>query len=75
MTVLVLADIAYRWFRHCYTTPALVLILSLVIAVVMFCGSTLGGTLVFDYGFNVENSTDHPVWHVNERDVMPGDPH
>lgn len=75
MTVLVLVDIAVRWFGDRTTTPISVLILSLVIAVVMFCGSTLGGSLVFDYGFNVENSTDHPVWHVNERDVMPGDPH
>jgi uncharacterized membrane protein len=81
MTVLVLVDIAWRWFgahqttAPYQTTPVGVLILSLVIAVVMFLGSTLGGTLVYDYGFNVENSTDHPVWHVNEKDVLPGEQH
>jgi len=72
MTVLVLVDIAVRWFGNYQTTPIAVLVLSLVIAVVMFLGATMGGTLVFDYGFNVENSTDHLVWHVNETDVLPG---
>jgi uncharacterized membrane protein len=72
MTVLVLVDIAWRWTSDAAYTPAGLLILSLVIAVIMFLGSTMGGTLVYDYGFNVENSTDHPVWHVSERDVMPG---
>jgi hypothetical protein len=28
--------------------------------------------MVYDYGFNVETSGDHPVWHRNERDVWPG---
>ena len=26
-------------------------------------GATFGGTLVFDYGFNVETAGDSPVWH------------
>jgi len=72
MTLLVLVDIAWRWFKHCFTTPLSLVILGLVIAGIMFLGATLGGTLVFDYGFNVENSTDHPVWHVSEKDVFPG---
>jgi uncharacterized membrane protein len=72
MTVLVLADIGARWVGDQKTTTGPLLILSLAILVVMFLGSTLGGTLVYDYGFNVENSTDHPVWHVSEKDVLPG---
>ena len=34
-----------------------------------------GGTLAFDYGFNVETAGDHPVWHPSEKDVFPGDVH
>ncbi len=31
-----------------------------------------GGSLVYDYGFNVETAVDSPVWHPNERDLFPG---
>jgi hypothetical protein len=31
--------------------------------------------MVFDYGFNVETSGDHPVWHASETDVLPADKH
>lgn len=30
--------------------------------------------LVFGYGFNVETSGDHPVWHRSEADVFPSQP-
>ena len=36
-------------------------------------GATYGGSLVFDYGFNVETAGDSPVWHESETDVLPGD--
>ena len=32
-----------------------------------------GGTLVYDYGFNVETASDSPVWHKSETDVLPGE--
>ena len=48
------------------------MILSVVIAALVSFGSTLGGTLVYDYGFNVETAGDHPVWHKSETDVFPG---
>jgi hypothetical protein len=35
-------------------------------------GGTIGGTLVFDYGFNVETAGDAPVWHPSEHDILPG---
>jgi hypothetical protein len=28
-----------------------------------------GGALVYEYGFNVETSGDHPAWHTSEVDV------
>ena len=74
-TLLVLADIAWRLttydgFTH---TPGRVAVLSTLIALLVVVGSTYGGSLVFDYGFNVETSGDHPVWHESEKDVFPGD--
>jgi uncharacterized membrane protein len=47
-------------------------ILSLVIAGLVTFGASYGGSLVYDYGFNVETSGDHPVWHESEEDVLPG---
>jgi uncharacterized membrane protein len=48
------------------------MILSLVMAGLVSLGATYGGTLVYDYGFNVETAGDSPVWHVSELDVLPG---
>ena len=47
------------------------LILSLVIAGLVSLGAYYGGTMVYDYGFNVETSGDHPVYHESEVDVFP----
>ena len=51
------------------TSLALHLPLAAALTVV---GGTLGGSLAFDYGFNVETAGDHPVWHRSEVDVFPG---
>jgi uncharacterized membrane protein len=74
VTVIVLVDLGLRWFHYHAMThpPVAVLVLSLVAAVLVAVGSTYGGTLVFDYGFNVETAGDHPVWHRSETDVFPG---
>lgn len=74
VTVLVLVDIAFRLIshRHDAATPALAMVLSVVAGGLVALGATLGGTLVFDYGFNVETAGDHPVWHVSDVDVLPG---
>ena len=72
-TLLVIAAIVYRagvW--HEPATPLAALALSLGVLVLTVVGGTLGGSLVFDYGFNVETSGDHPVWHPSGTDVMPG---
>ena len=42
------------------------------LAALVSWGATYGGTLVFDYGFNVETAGDSPVWHKSEEDVRPG---
>lgn len=75
VTVLALTDIALRiseYDSRTYPTVA-ILVISIVIAVLVSFGAALGGTLVFDYGFNVETATDSPVWHPSETDVLPGD--
>jgi len=74
VTVLALADLAWRLNSyHTYvTTPGRIAALSVVIAVLVSVGATFGGSLVYEYGFNVETAGDDPVWHKSEEDVFPG---
>jgi hypothetical protein len=53
-------------------TPVGITILSVVIALLVSVGATFGGSLVFEYGFNVETAGDSPVWYRSEIDVLPG---
>jgi uncharacterized membrane protein len=73
VTLIVLADVVIRVFSKWGApyTPASVLVLTVVAAGLVSMGAALGGTLVFDYGYSVENSGDSPVWHRNEDDVLP----
>ena len=75
VTILALTDIALRLnVYHTRTHPNLaILVLSVAVALLVSIGATFGGTLVYDYGFNVETAGDSPVWHPSETDVMPGD--
>ncbi len=75
VTILALVDIALRLNAyHSRTYPSVaILVLSVVVALLVSIGATFGGTLVYDYGFNVETAADSPVWHVSETDVLPGD--
>jgi uncharacterized membrane protein len=73
VTGVVIVDILVRlaaWDEG-YATSA-VLILSLLAGGLVALGAAYGGALVFDYGFNVETSGDHPAYHVSEEDVYPG---
>jgi uncharacterized membrane protein len=75
VTALALADIIWRLVRYntCVVTPIGIVVLSVVIAVLVSVGATFGGSLVFEYGFNVETAGDHPAFHKSETDVLPGD--
>ena len=75
VTVLAVTDIALRLnVYHTRTHPNVaILVLSLAVALLVSIGATFGGTLVYDYGFNVGTAGDSPVWHPSETDVMPGD--
>jgi uncharacterized membrane protein len=77
VTLLVLVDLLVRvsaYHDRAYS-PALIVVLSALAAGLVAIGATYGGSLVFDYGFNVETSGDHPVWHASETDVFPGEKH
>ena len=77
VTVLVLVDAALRLFVYSDDphTGLVVLVLTLALAALTVIGGSIGGSLAYDYGFNVETSGDHPVWHTSEVDVFPGHKH
>jgi len=75
VTVLALADVAWRLndYHTAAVTPIGIVVLSVIIALLVSLGATFGGSLVFEYGFNVETGGDHPAWHRSETDVFPGE--
>ena len=77
VTVLAVVDIVWRLaeYHTRAVTPGGILALSIVVALLVSVGATFGGTLVYEYGFNVETAGDDPVWHKSETDVFPGHHH
>jgi uncharacterized membrane protein len=74
VTVLAITDLATRalGYADAAATPVVVVVLSVLAAALVMLGATVGGSLVYDYGFNVETAGDHPAWHHSEDDVLPG---
>ncbi len=76
-TAIVIADIVVRLgdYDAGYTNLP-TLILSLVAAMLVSFGATYGGSLVYDYQFNVESLEGSTAWDETEIDQMPDDrPH
>ena len=73
-TVLAVVDVVWRLnsYHTEVVTPVGLVILTIVVALLVSFGALFGGTLVYDYGFNVETAGDSPVWHKSETDVLPG---
>jgi uncharacterized membrane protein len=70
LTVVVLIDLILR-FAGGFDHPSVLLaLLGIVIVVLATIGGTLGGTMVYDFGFNVVNSNDNPVYHPSETDII-----
>jgi uncharacterized membrane protein len=69
-TVIVIIDIILRlsYWSHGYAELS-VLILSLLALVLVSTGAAYGGSLVYEYGFNVENATNLPQYHESETDI------
>jgi len=53
-------------------SSAFAAILSVIAAALVSFGSTYGGTMVFDYQFNVEPISGSTVWDETETDQLPG---
>ena len=73
VTALVVVDIIVRlaqYHRHYAELPTM--ILSVLAGALVFYGSFYGGSLVFDYQFNVEDLTNSTVWDETEEDQLPG---
>lgn len=75
VTVLVLVDIVLRTLAYGADTHSGVVVVALSVAAAVFTviGGTIGGSLVFEHGFNVETAGDSPVYDRSETDVLPGD--
>ena len=73
VTVLAIADLAWRLLGYNTTGhPDGIAVLSVLVGLLVSVGATFGGSLVYEYGFNVETAGDHPAWHKSEDDVLPG---
>jgi uncharacterized membrane protein len=74
MTLFVLINLWYRNFAEggeYYAEPdAIGTLLSVAVLGLVTIGGTIGGSLTYDWGFNVETATDSPVWHPSESDVI-----
>ncbi|MDQ4025983.1 MAG: DUF2231 domain-containing protein [Actinomycetota bacterium] len=74
LTVIVLFTLWYVFLAEegeYFAEPAgLTALLAVVIAGLATIGGTMGGSLVYDWGFNIETAKDHPVWHPSERDII-----
>lgn len=74
MTVFVLINLWYRNFAESgeyYAEPDIIAtLLSVAVLGLVTIGGTIGGSLTYDWGFNVETATDHPVWHPSETDII-----
>lgn len=74
VTLLVAVDIALRLRAYgAAAAPVNVTVLSVVVGLLTAYGATYGGSLAYDYGFNVENAIKSPAWEVSEEDVYPAD--
>ncbi len=74
MTVFVLISLWYRNFAEggeYYAEPdGIGVVLSLIVLGLVTIGGTIGGSLVYDWGFNIETAKDSAVWHPSESDVI-----
>jgi uncharacterized membrane protein len=73
-TAIALVDILVRLAQFdTGRTGIVVLVLSVLAAALVSVGATYGGSLVYDYQFNVEDLSGSTVWDETEVDQMPGD--
>jgi uncharacterized membrane protein len=71
-TVLALVTVVLAIGGYAAGGPSpLVVVLSVATALTVVVGATIGGALVYDYGFRVVNSTSGPEWERSDTDRLP----
>jgi uncharacterized membrane protein len=74
VTAIVLVDLLLRWSAFDDRATSLVVaVLSVIAAGLVTLGAAYGGTLVFEYQFNVEDLKGSTVWDETEVDQFPCD--
>ena len=74
VTLLVVADVVLRLDNYDARYPdTAVVVLSVLVGSLVSYGAAYGGTLVYEYGFNVETAGDSPAWHVSDRNLLHGE--
>jgi len=72
VTAIVIVDILLRLSSYGdYEPSLLVTILSVLAGLLVAFGAVYGGSLVYDYAFNVEGQDDSTVWDETEQDFFP----
>lgn len=71
LTLLVGVALGLRFIGERSDSPdGVVVLLGFAIAGLVTLGGTLGGALVYDFGFNVETASDNHVYHRSEHDII-----
>lgn len=71
LTAIVVGALVLRFIANDASDPSLlVLVLDVVIITLVTVGGTIGGSLTYDFGFNVETASDNPVYHESEHDIV-----
>lgn len=70
LTLIVVVDLLLRFTADTNEPALAVLALDVVILGLVTIGGTIGGSLTYDFGFNVETASDNPVYHVSEHDIV-----
>lgn len=74
MTLFVLANLYYKFLaegaEHYGDPDLLGTLLSAIVLGLVTIGGTIGGSMTYDFGFNVEIATDNHVYHVSEHDIV-----
>lgn len=71
LTLLVVTELALRYIGDRSDSPdGLIVLLGMMVAGLVALGGTLGGSMVYDFGFNVETASDNHVYHPSEHDII-----
>lgn len=73
LTLVVLAGLWYRYLApggHSDMPSGILALVDLAMLGLVTLGGTLGGSLTYDWGFNVETAGDSPVYHPSQTDII-----